>query len=564
MATGMLSMLQQYNPTANLSQQTYTADERAVDPAKETVRGQVTDMISKDDPLMQRAAARGTMGAASRGLVNSSLAQGAAMTAVLDKATEIGKADADIYNQRTLANMGAQNEQRQFNAGENNKLVGQGLGIASQFAMQKDQQSFTADQTIAQQNFTAAQSNLDRAQQVALADKSIDAQKALQAAQQAFDGAQSELNRVNQRYLQTSEQQFTGQQNQLDRTQQVTLMQAQQDFQAAQANLDRAQQVALADKSIAAQQSLAQAQMAFQGAQAALDRANQMAVMSAQQGFQSAENAADRAQQVTLADKQLASQQAILTAQQNFASSQAELDRAQQVALSDKSLAAQQALLQAQQDFAKSQAELDRTQQSTLSGNQIQAQKDILTSQQGFAEMQSKLDREQQTNLLKLQETMNNTAVSKSFAATTAQNTMNAINAIQLDPNLTPEQKKAAVDNVIGSANSTMQWGSTFYDTALPTVAGPGQNPGMVTPYELARGVQTLPIDQPTPATPATPATSQGLINGANVGPSGQPMTFDPTYGLWVDPLYGLVTGDLGGGFGASSASSSPSANNSQ
>lgn len=66
MATGLLENFQQYNPTADLTQQSYTADERAVDSTKETVRGQVTDMISKDDPMMQRAAARGTMGAAGR------------------------------------------------------------------------------------------------------------------------------------------------------------------------------------------------------------------------------------------------------------------------------------------------------------------------------------------------------------------------------------------------------------------------------------------------------------------------------------------------------------------
>jgi len=39
MATGLLENFQQYNPTADLTQQSYTADERAVDQTKETVRG---------------------------------------------------------------------------------------------------------------------------------------------------------------------------------------------------------------------------------------------------------------------------------------------------------------------------------------------------------------------------------------------------------------------------------------------------------------------------------------------------------------------------------------------
>ena len=319
MATGLLDA---YNPTAGMTLQTYQADQRQVDPTKETVQGQVNAIIAADSPLMQRARAQGMMGAASRGLLNSSLAQGAAMTSVLDKATDIGAQDANIYNQRTLANQAANNQSLAFNAGESNKLMSQGLGIAAQIGLQKDQQDFTAEQADATRAFQAAQAELDRAQQVAMADKSIEAQRALQDAQFAFNSAENALNRANQ----------------------LSMQQGQFAFTAGQNAADRAQQVTMADKQIAAQQDTLKAQQAFASAQAELDRA----------------------QQTAMADKSLSSQLALQQAQQRFTAAQADLDRTQQSSMADKSLASQLTVLANQQSFQERMANLELTNKKDL------------------------------------------------------------------------------------------------------------------------------------------------------------------------------------------------------
>lgn len=195
----------------------FTPETRAVDRQTQTAAGQVESLLSKDSPLLQRARTLAAQGMAQRGLVNSSMAQGAGVSAMVDRITPIAQQDANTYNAVASENMAANNTAGQFNVGEQNKNTLQ----------------------TAQQNFVAAQSALDRAQQTALADKSIVAQQELQKAQQVFQSAQSEL----------------------DRAQQTNLQASQQTFQSGQANLDRAQQATLTAQQIAAQERLTLAQI---------------------------------------------------------------------------------------------------------------------------------------------------------------------------------------------------------------------------------------------------------------------------------------------------------------
>lgn len=204
--------------------------------------------------------------------------------------------------------------------------------------------------------------------------------------------------------------------------------------------------------SIAAQMAGQKDQQAFVAGESAADRAQQAAMLDKQQAFSGSQADIDRNLQVTQ-----------LQAQQTFASAQAELDRALQVAQTDKSIAAQQSLQLAQQKFSEAQAELDRTQQSTMQ-----------KTQQEFSAVQAQLDREQQVALTELQAKFSESAASRDFAATTASGTLASINTILGDPNLKPEAKRAAINNIIAAANSTMQWAGTFYQTELPPVKAPG------------------------------------------------------------------------------------------
>jgi hypothetical protein len=271
--------------------------QRQVNAAQDTTSGQLQTIIAQDSPLMQQARAQAKQGMAARGLVNSSMAQGAGVAAMLEKATPIAAADASTYFNQGLTNQQSVNTGGQFNAGQQNqfglqkgsqtfatgeRLAGQTF-TATQAGLEREQQSKL--QT-AQQTFTSAQSALDRAQQTALTDKSIEAQNALQKAQQDFASAQSALDRTQQTALQTGQQTFTAGQAALERTQQTALQTAQQSFSAAQTALDRAQQVALTDKSLKAQSDLQTAQQTFQTTQAALDRAQKTALQDDQQSAQ--------------------------------------------------------------------------------------------------------------------------------------------------------------------------------------------------------------------------------------------------------------------------------------
>ena len=176
--------------TTGAAPQTYTATTSSVNPMTETVAGQVESLLSKDSPLMQRARTLALQNMNQRGLVNSSMAQGAGTAAMIDRITPIAQQDAQTYAARTLANTDATNEANQFNVNQNNQLYSQGLSIAATAKLQADQQTFQS-----------AQAELDRAATAAQQDKSIKAQMDLQTAQQNFQAAQAQLDRTQQSLL---------------------------------------------------------------------------------------------------------------------------------------------------------------------------------------------------------------------------------------------------------------------------------------------------------------------------------------------------------------------------
>lgn len=504
--------------TPNTAQQ-FNAVTSTVDPTKETVAGQLNTIMQQDSPLMQQARAQATQNMAARGLINSSMNQGAGVAAMLDKATPIATADANIYSGRAITNVNNQNTVGMAN-----------ISQANQFGLQGNEQAFTASQTAATQNFTAAQAQLDRAQQTALADKSIEAQQALVKAQQNFDAAQNALNREQQTTLQTSQQAFTAGQNALDRNQQTSLATAAQTFQATQSEKDRATQIMLADKNITAQQALEQSrqeataalqagQQTFTAAQTALERGQQITLLQAQQNHAAAQAALDRAQQLSIADKSIEAQANLQKAQQDFNASQSVLDRAQQTALQTgaQTFAAGQNAIQ--NDFAARQAELQRQGQSEMQAKDIASREAMTKLEQAgitnrfdqelalksneFSIEQANIDaRQTKANEAKLTEmgyqyTIDQAKIPTAFAAQISNTTMQGVNTIMADSNLsstndgwidskglyvagtgtppagaTPSSPKTrAVQNVINYANAQISWASKFYGTTVPPIS---------------------------------------------------------------------------------------------
>jgi hypothetical protein len=155
MSTGLVNdAVNKYNPTPDLKPQTYTAETREVSAPTETVAGQVDSILAKDSPLMQRARTIASQQMNQRGLVNSSMAQGAGVAAMIDRATPIAQQDAQTFSNRSLANMDATNQQNQFNVGQTNQLFQQGQDIGSRFSLQKDAQTFNTGEREASQEFS--------------------------------------------------------------------------------------------------------------------------------------------------------------------------------------------------------------------------------------------------------------------------------------------------------------------------------------------------------------------------------------------------------------------------
>jgi hypothetical protein len=93
----------------------------------ETVQGQLGNILSEDNKLMQTARNRAMQTANSRGLLNSSMAAQAGEQAVIDTAMPIAGADAAAYRQAAMKNVASQNEAGLFGAGAQQQLTLQRL-----------------------------------------------------------------------------------------------------------------------------------------------------------------------------------------------------------------------------------------------------------------------------------------------------------------------------------------------------------------------------------------------------------------------------------------------------
>lgn len=81
----------------------------AVDPATQTVNGQVNSILAQDNPLIQKARSDAAATANSRGLLNSSMAVQAGESAVIDNALKIATPDAATYADAGKTNAAAAN-----------------------------------------------------------------------------------------------------------------------------------------------------------------------------------------------------------------------------------------------------------------------------------------------------------------------------------------------------------------------------------------------------------------------------------------------------------------------
>lgn len=121
-------------PTAEAGQSQFTQYE--VDPTK-TIEGRMSGLLSQDSDYMKRAEAKGLSVANSRGLMNSSMAAGAAQASAIDAALPIAQGDAGLYADQRLANQKYQHDVDNLNAQLNTSVNLENAGFANQAAQMK-------------------------------------------------------------------------------------------------------------------------------------------------------------------------------------------------------------------------------------------------------------------------------------------------------------------------------------------------------------------------------------------------------------------------------------------
>ena len=100
----------------------YDAEKIALDP-NSLVQNQVANITKADGPLMQLASTRGTQTANRRGLINSSMAVGAAQKEVLSAALPIAQQDASTTFDLQKTNTAAENRAREVTVDSTNKAA---------------------------------------------------------------------------------------------------------------------------------------------------------------------------------------------------------------------------------------------------------------------------------------------------------------------------------------------------------------------------------------------------------------------------------------------------------
>jgi hypothetical protein len=158
---------------------------------QQTVAGQLSGILAKKSPLMQRAETTGLQQANARGLLNSSMAAGAAQDAMIDRATPIATADADVYaraagynadtsNKFKIANVDTINQAKSFGA--------QAINRASEFNAGN---SFSANEATKQRLYDINMDKVDKKFQDTQATKDRVFQMNSDAKKREFDKQQS-------------------------------------------------------------------------------------------------------------------------------------------------------------------------------------------------------------------------------------------------------------------------------------------------------------------------------------------------------------------------------------
>lgn len=377
----------------------------------ELASNQLDNLTRKDSPLSQRAYAAGKDYGTSRGMVNSSITGGRAEGEFIDRVTPFAIEDARRHGNVADQNLAYKN---QF-LFEDKKFGNQGL-------LQKDNHAWRSGENTA--------------------DRSL--QKTLQGNEFEFRGGENEADRALQKTLQGNEFGWRSGENQLDRSFQTSERKGTQQFAAGESAKDRALTMDENEKSRRLEKYLQTTEQDWRTGESAKDRMltmsesekNRLLEKSLQeedQAFRSAENEFDRVLS-----------QALQNDQQQFASGENQADRQFDAGENAEERAFRERLLESDQDFTASQSALDRTE--TRENREAQRDHDYRIEAQ-------RAERELERMGFALE--INSQNMSAQALSNLYLNAQNNIAQILGDPNLDPDAKKGAIDNVKKTTEDT-------------------------------------------------------------------------------------------------------------
>jgi hypothetical protein len=175
-------------PGPSVQPGTWTPNIRPVDEATETIEGRLARLFRSDSPLLQQAQTRAAEQANARGLLNSSLANSAALAALTEAALPIATGDAATYSRARELGTQIENEAGRFNVASANEFRGreqaaqlqaQTMAVASQLDTQSRERLLAIENNyrgLAEANTTARGMVVNLNNQIAaiLADPNID------------------------------------------------------------------------------------------------------------------------------------------------------------------------------------------------------------------------------------------------------------------------------------------------------------------------------------------------------------------------------------------------------
>ena len=411
--------------------QSYDATLRDVQ-SPDLVANQMSDLLQSDSPYLTAARTSAAQTAASRGLLNSSMAAGAGELAAIQSALPIAQQDANTSFQQGLTNQGYLNQASQTNAAAQNQL---GL-LGAQDTATKEQMALQQGYTLEQMD----QQQLNDLQKLATQQGYTLEQMATQQGYTLEQVRQAQANNLATLAVQQgySLEQMASQQGytleQLAASQGYTLEQMKQEhlYNVADAALQQGYSL----EQLAAQQGYTLEQMAQQQGYTMEEMAQaqlySLASMAAQQGYSLEQMAAQ--QGYTL--EQMAEQFGynIDTLQQEFAN--------------------QKALATLNNDFNVGMANLQFSQQQSLALLDEQIQTRLANVAQGYAVELESL--KQEYSLMENQDT----AVSTMYA-----DALKSIGVLLQNENLSGDQ----MNNGVGAIVANLQAGLEFLTGATQT-----------------------------------------------------------------------------------------------